>query len=214
MCIKRQLRVATFTALTVNTTSLSVSAAGDDGWVSLFDGKTLDGWKANEAQEAWTVEDGCITVNGPFSHLFYVGPDGKAMFGDFELKVEMKAAPKTNSGIFFRTPSMDKCDKYLNGSVEAQIQNDGQSPCYTGGLWARAPRTEPSPVKPDEWFEVDITAIGGKITLKINGVVTTEYESAKLLKEGHIALQGHGKGHKPMFRSIKIKPLNTEGALK
>lgn len=61
---------------------VSAHAAEPDaqnGWISLFDGKTLDGWKANEAQEAWTVEDGCITVNGPFSHLFYVGPDGKAM---------------------------------------------------------------------------------------------------------------------------------------
>ena len=43
------------------------------------------------------------------------------------LKVEIKAAPGTNSGIFFRTPPMDKCDKYLNGSYEAQIQNDAKS---------------------------------------------------------------------------------------
>lgn len=193
--------------------TLFVSAhvyAADDGWISLFDGKTLEGWKANEAQEAWKVEDGCITVDGPFSHLFYVGPDGKATFGDFELKVEMKAAPKTNSGIFFRTPPMEKCDKYLNGSIEAQIQNDGKSPCYTGGLWARAPRAEPSPVNPDEWFEVHIIAVGDKITLKINGAITTEYTNAKLPLEGHIALQGHGKGHKPTFRKISIKPINNK----
>jgi len=204
--------------------ALVVSAqlyATDDGWISLFDGKTLDGWKANEAQEAWKVEDGCITINGPFSHLFYLGPDGNATFSDFELKVETKAGPGTNSGIFFRVPAMEKAGKYLNGAYEAQIQNDGKSDCYTGGLWIRAPRTGPSPVKPDEWFEVHIIAIGDKVTLKINGETTCEYSKA-IEKQGwvshpasgHIALQGHGPGHKPVFRSIKIKPLNPEGVSK
>ena len=178
-----------------------------EGWRSLFDGRTLDGWQANEHHETWRVEDGCITVEGPFSHLFYLGPDGDAMFDDFELKLEVKTAPGTNSGVFFRTPPMAECDKYLNGSVEAQIQNDGQSPCYTGGLWARAPRTEPSPVKPNEWFEMHIICIGNDGTLKSNGETTTEYSNPRIREKGHIALQGHGRRHRPMFRNIRIRPI-------
>ena len=213
-------RIGIFLALLTCALS-TLSAAEGDGWISLFDGKTLSGWKANEAQEAWTVEDGCITVNGPFSHLFYLGPDGNATFSDFELKVEMKAGPGTNSGIFFRVPAMEKAGKYLNGAYEAQIQNDGKNDCYTGGLWIRAPRTDPSPVKPDEWFEVHIIAIGDKVTLKINGETTCEYSKA-IEKQGwmshpasgYIALQGHGPGHKPVFRKISIKPINNKESSK
>ncbi len=47
----------------------------DDGWISLFDGKSLDGWKVGDNAESWKVQDGVIAVNGKGpSHLFYVGP--------------------------------------------------------------------------------------------------------------------------------------------
>jgi hypothetical protein len=45
---------------------------GKDGWISMFDGKTLDGWKANERPESWKVVDGIITGDGPASHLFWM----------------------------------------------------------------------------------------------------------------------------------------------
>ena len=48
--------------------------AQDDGWVSLFDGKTLNGWKASDAPGTFSVKDGRIVVHGPRSHLFYDGP--------------------------------------------------------------------------------------------------------------------------------------------
>jgi hypothetical protein len=43
-----------------------------DGWKSMFDGKTLTGWKASEKPENWTVEEGCIVGRGDRSHLFYI----------------------------------------------------------------------------------------------------------------------------------------------
>ena len=52
--------------------ALLQGAAGD--WVSLFDGKTLNGWKPNESAASWKVTDCCLTANGPRSHLFYAGP--------------------------------------------------------------------------------------------------------------------------------------------
>lgn len=209
------LLAATLSAPAAEPDNKPIPAPDSQGWITLFDGKSLDGWKANSAPEAWKVVDGCITVDGPFSHLFYVGPDGNASFADFELKVEVKLNKGGNSGIFFRTPPMEQCDPYLNGSYEAQLQNDGESPCYTGGLWNRAPRPESSPVQPDEWFDVHIIAIGDRVTLKINGETTCEYSKAterhawvKHPSSGLIALQGHGPGHRPMFRSVRIKPLS------
>ena len=58
--------------------------AADEGWVSLFDGKTLAGWKASESPGSFRVVDGAIACDGPRSHLFYVGADGKAAFESFE----------------------------------------------------------------------------------------------------------------------------------
>jgi hypothetical protein len=53
-------------------------AAGKDGWISMFDGKTLDGWKAGDNPESWKVVDGAIVGNGQRSHLFL---DGAGMPG-------------------------------------------------------------------------------------------------------------------------------------
>lgn len=198
-------------------TSLSVhplpAQEPEDGWIPLFDGETLNGWKANESPETWSVREGAIVANGPVSHLFYVGEDGETTFDDFELKAEVRtSAPNTNSGIFFRQPWQDS--GWLQRGIEAQIQNSGQNQCYTGGLWVHAMRPEPSPVADNEWFEMHIIAQDGQVTVKINGETTTEYDEAnetrpalKGRRSGHIALQGHGPRHRPEFRNIRIKPL-------
>ena len=75
-----------------------------DGWFDLFDGKSLDDWKASEDFKAFKVEDGLI-VAGPskLTHLYYNGAIQKANFKNFELKAEVKTRPKGNSGIFFHT---------------------------------------------------------------------------------------------------------------
>jgi hypothetical protein len=48
--------------------------AQQKGWVSLFDGKTFDGWQINESPETFKIEDGAIVVNGNRAHVFYTGP--------------------------------------------------------------------------------------------------------------------------------------------
>jgi hypothetical protein len=103
-------------------------------------------------------------------------------------------------------------DTWLQRGMEAQIQNSGENKCYTGGLWIHAMREEPSPVKDGEWFEMHIIALGDKITVKVNGQTTCEYDLSKekrgFLKDrktGFIALQGHGNRHRPEFRNIRIK---------
>jgi hypothetical protein len=72
-------------------------------WLPLFDGKTLDGWKASESQSTWSVVDGAIVSSGPRSHLFYDGPVAKHDFKNFELKLQFKLEGQSNSGLFFHT---------------------------------------------------------------------------------------------------------------
>src|ERR1043165_7634411 len=70
-------------------------AAEGDGWISMFDGKTLDGWKANDNPEAWTVRDGCITGDGERSHLFWMQRECE----NCEFKAEVKISDGGNSGM-------------------------------------------------------------------------------------------------------------------
>ncbi len=56
------------------------SAADKDGWISLFDGKSLAGWKANENPDTFKVENGELIVKGPRAHLFYVGDVNSGKF--------------------------------------------------------------------------------------------------------------------------------------
>jgi hypothetical protein len=67
-----------------------------DGWTSLFDGKSLNGWKANENPESFKVEEGAIVAQGNRSHLFYTGDDKP--FINFEFKAEVMTLPGSNSG--------------------------------------------------------------------------------------------------------------------
>ena len=69
-------------------------------WTSLFDGKSLDGWKVNENKESVRLEDGAIVVNGPRAHVFYDGDVSNHNFKDFEFQAQVMTFPGSNSGIF------------------------------------------------------------------------------------------------------------------
>ena len=78
-------------------------AEDEKGWVSLFDGKSLDGWKIAENPKAFSVQDGQIVVNGERGHMFYDGKVANHNFKNFELKVELMTTPGSNSGIYIHT---------------------------------------------------------------------------------------------------------------
>ena len=85
------------------------SAADADGWISLFDGKSLDGWRASEHKDSCRVEEGVIVVGGGGrSHLFYDGPVENHDFKNFELKAEVMTQPGSNSGVYFHTEYQEK----------------------------------------------------------------------------------------------------------
>ena len=65
------LIIATFA---VTQYSSPAAAQSGPGWITLFDGKSLDGWKANENPGSFQLRDGKLIVHGPRAHLFYVGP--------------------------------------------------------------------------------------------------------------------------------------------
>src|SRR5207237_2419838 len=77
-----------------------IATGNEQGWVSLFDGKTLSGWTtADNTPGRWKVEDGAITSSGPASHLFSPRGDYK----NFRYRADIKINDKGNSGMYSLT---------------------------------------------------------------------------------------------------------------
>src|SRR5438045_2247316 len=97
--------IARFAALTLLLVACSRATATprSDDWIPLFDGQTLNGWRASENPPTFSVANGEIVVHGPRAHLFYDGPVMNHEFRDFELKADVLTKPGANSGIFIRT---------------------------------------------------------------------------------------------------------------
>lgn len=72
-------------------------------WISLFDGKTLNGWKVGDHANTFSVQNGAIVANGDVAHLFYVGPVMDHNFTNFMFKAKVMTTPGSNSGIYFHT---------------------------------------------------------------------------------------------------------------
>lgn len=191
-------------------------ALGEEGWVSLFNGKDLTGWKANENKESFRVEEGKIVANGPRSHLFYVGPVNKANFKNFEWKCEIMTKPNSNSGMYFHTKYQD--EGWPSAGYEVQVNNTHGDPKKTGGLYAVADVMDNSPAKDGEWFTQHVIVKGDHVVVKVNGKVTTEYTQpekpkrpegmkGRILKEGTFALQGHDPISEVHYRKVMVKVL-------
>ena len=189
---------------------------GEKGFVSLFDGKSLNGWKVNkENPKSIIVKDGNIVIDGPRAHLFYAGDVEKHQFKNFVLRAQVKTFPKANSGIYFHTKYQDS--GWPDAGFEAQVNNTHGDPKKSGGLYA-VKDVNPAPAKDGEWFDYEIRVKGKKITIKINDKVTsswTEVPNAPHLKSmpgrklgsGTFALQAHDPKSVVHYRNIRVRPL-------
>jgi hypothetical protein len=184
------------------------------GWKSLFDGKTLDGWKASENKSTFNIRDGMIVAAGPRSHLFYVGPILNANFKNFELKADVKTEPGSNSGIYFHTEYQET--GWPNKGYEVQVNNSHTDWRRTGSLYAVKDVNE-SPAKDKEWFTEHIIVRDKRIIIKVNGKTTVDWtqpddfsldgQPGRKLSSGTFALQGHDPKSVVYFKNIIVKPL-------
>ena len=226
------LTVAFLTAVSL----IPASLYADEGWVSLFNGKDLSGWKMHPKAGAglsekkvdgkivafeatvkgkvislWRVEDATIVGGGPASHLFSERDD----YQDFHYRVEAKINDKGNSGQYFRTAF----GPGFPAGYEAQINATHSDEVKTGSIYPD-PRTslknyrdmitvlKTAPHKADEFFTQEVIAIGPKITILVNGKKTIEWEDPDhLFKKGHFALQGHDPGSIMTFKKVEVMEL-------
>ncbi|MGQ9505348.1 MAG: family 16 glycoside hydrolase [Thermogutta sp.] len=198
----------------------SAKAAADD-WASLFDGRSLQGWRASENKDSWRVEGGCLVAAGPRSHLFYEGPVGDHNFRNFELTLEVLTKPGANSGVFIHTRYQET--RSPSAGYEVQINNSypmvGENPEFrrTGGLFAIQDIFKAF-LPDDEWFRMRILVVGKRIRVWVNEFPTVDYLEPEIppraknrlgrrLSSGTIALQAHDPGSRIHFRNLRIRLL-------
>ena len=170
-----------------------------DGWILLFDGQTLFGWKA--ASEAdWQVAEGAISVSRGEPGLLVTN----GQFGDYVLKVDFRSATGTNSGVFLRTSP--KPTDVETGCYELNIADSDTNP-YPTGSFVKRQRAE-GVNDSTGWQTFEVTADGGHFVVKLDGRQVLDYTDPKPPGRGFIGLQLNSG--KVEFRNIKLKPLGMK----
>jgi hypothetical protein len=189
--------------------------AQEDGWVSLFDGKTLNGWKVGENAATFSVVDGVLQVFGPRAHLYYDGPVANHDFTNFEWKADVMTFPNANSGMYFHTAYQE--GGWPQKGYEVQVNNSHTDTIRTGSLYNIVNVTTP-PAKDHEWFTQHIVVRGKRVTISVNGKQLVDYTEpanverpadmkGRLISSGTFAIQGHDPKSRVHYRNIMVKVL-------
>ena len=200
---------------------LAVNLAFGQEWHSLFDGQDLDGWKTGGSPGAFKAVGGEIVCEGPASHLFYSGPNGKAEFRNFEFSAEIMTEGGSDSGVCFHTdfeergfPGKGFEVQVLNRRAEAgeDVGNE-----LTGSLGPV--RNIFKPMAADgEWFALKISVEGKRVRTWANDCLLVDYleptpapdipdRPGRKLGRGTFALQCQGTHGKVRFRNLRVREL-------
>jgi len=203
-----------------------LSSCSTEEWISLWDGETLEGWTANENPDSWTIKEGAIVTTGERSHLFYTGDVMDHRFKNFELSLEVRTTPGSNSGVYVHTVFQD--GGWPAKGYECQVFNSAHPPAayverkMTGSIYAV--RNIWKQVVPDnEWFSYRIVVQGKTIRTYINDRLASDYTEAMELwrpegwegrrlnpEGGTFAFQCHDPGSRVAYRNIRVKPLSDD----
>jgi hypothetical protein len=203
------MRCAIFAAAILIVLLVSGDArAKEKEWVSLFDGKTMNGWeKVGGEKSIWEVKDGAICGSGPSSMLVYT----KGPYTNFRYRAEIKINDKGNSGLYFRA----KRKPTFSDGYEAQVDSTHSDPIRTGSLYGMC-HVYKRLVEPDEWFNYEIEVRddvwrGRPVTrmkVTVNGDELYEYlDFERAFKDGYFAFQQHDPGSKVCIRKVELMEL-------
>jgi hypothetical protein len=198
-----------------------------DGWILLFDGKTLDGWMTSSGQPSKTpVEDGSINPHKAGGYMMV----HKDPWENYVLSLDFKISKGCNSGVFIRTYSLTPRqgkDVGFNGMEVAIDDTKGAGYHDTGALYDLVKPSKEMRKPTGEWNHMVVTSNKNLIEVELNGEKVTRMDTNEWTKpnvradgtphkfdiaykdhpvKGYIGLQDHGSPC--WFKNIKIKPLN------
>ena len=196
--------------------SAEESAASDDGFVPLFDGKSFDGWEG-DTERTFRIEDGAVVAGSlekrvPRNEFLCT----EKSYGDFELRLEAKlTGAGQNAGVQFRSRRIPDHHEVIGYQCD---MGTGQGRSIWGSLYDESRRRRflaegdadkvKEAVRDDGWNELVIRCEGPHITISVNGLTTVDYteEDADVPRDGIIGLQIHGGDPaEARYRNIRIK---------
>jgi hypothetical protein len=170
----------------MNSTNNS-EAGGDNGWITLFDGKTTNGWHSygrTTVGKSWKVEDGTLRLDAAAKKGYQTEEGGDIVTNDeydnFDLKLEWKISEKGNSGVVFYVHEDPKFSETWNTGLEMQVLDNGtptrlghdDSRLYThraGDLYDLVAAKDGVAKPAGEWNQVEIISNKGKLDFYMNG---------------------------------------------
>jgi hypothetical protein len=181
-----------------------------EGWISLFDGRSLDGWTTLRSDWAsWAVEDGAITCRGSRLGAWL---RTRRRFSSFVLRLEYRISERGNSGVFVRAPLDGRASRF---GLEIQIMGRHVEPLddqmTTGAIYASLAPREDASRPPGQWNDLEVICRGPALIVRVNGHVVQDVDLdaddvlRDRLREGVIGLQDHGD--RVWFRNIRIREL-------
>lgn len=192
----------------------------EPGFVSIFDGKTLDGWEGN--LKMFRVEDGAIVAGTQEKRI----PNNeflctKKRYGDFELRLQAKLEGKgTNAGIQFRSERIPNHHEVIGFQADIGVMKGNE--LIWGALYDESRRRKflvvgdqaelKKAVRPDGWNDFVIRCEGPRIQIQVNGYLAADYveKDADIADSGIIGLQIHsGEPAEASYRRIRIKELKS-----
>lgn len=195
------------------------AAFSQDGWVSLFNGKDMTGWKIGGDPNTFQIKDGAFVANGPVAHAYYDGPVGNHDFKNFELMVDVMTAPNSNGGIYFHTEFQER--GFPRKGFEVQVNNTQRDPVKSGSLY-HVKDIGAEDIKgiaqDNEWFTQHIIVRDKTVTIKLNGKEVVKWTqpadwnggregAGRVLDRGTIAFQGHDPNSTVHYKNVRIKLL-------
>jgi hypothetical protein len=190
------------------------------GFVPLFNGRDLSGWKVYAGKDAnWMVQDGIIVCQGQGGGWLGTQRD----YANFELRLEYRLRPGGNSGVYLRAPERGHISR---DGMEIQILDDNHPRYarldfyqYTGSIYHVVPPTRRAGKPAGQWNHVTIRAEGRRVVVTVNGkqVVDADLDHCRLdpavAKEhpglarttGRIGLQSHTD--RVEFRHLRIREI-------
>lgn len=215
--LKKALSLAFTTAALALVASSGFAA--DDAFVSLFDGKTLDGWQQRNGTATYQVEDGVVlgkTNEGSPNSFLCTKKD----YGDFVLRFEVKVDDQLNSGVQIRSVSKPEFKDGRVHGPQVEIATNGSAGfIYGEGLdtgWLSEDLSNPeakAAFKKGQWNRFRVRAKGKSIKTSVNGVPVADLLDEKSgMRSGFIGLQVHGikrdtGPYEVRWRNIRIKQL-------
>lgn len=159
-------------------------------WISLFDGKSFNGWRGynrTDVPTAWTIEDGTIKINGSGTGEAGNRNGGSIIydkkFSNFELELEWKVSKGGNSGIFYLAQEIPNEDIYISSPEYQVLDNENHVDAQLGidrnrcsaSLYDMIP-AKPQNSKPyGEWNKAKIVVYKGTVVHYQNDEVVLEY---------------------------------------